>query len=139
MSKLKDNEIIALQKEVEAKKDRVSKLKSKFAPETTCTFTGINLHTQKIEGLIDVLSRLIISKNAWEEACKLSKVELEFTQQGFTFEQWKHDILFLIDRYNLKQMEEELSEDIEFLDSLVSKETKNKAKFNKIKEKHQNE
>lgn len=140
MSKLNDSDILMLQKEIEAKKDKIAKLKSKFAPETTCSYqstTGsFNLHVQSINKLLTILTELISNKTYWEEACKLSKVELEFKHQGFTFEQWSHDILFLIDRHNLKQMEEELSEDIEFLDNLVSKETKNKAKFDKLKEKY---
>lgn len=141
MSKLKDFEILALQKEIEVKKDRITKLKSKFTPETTCTYKQdnevvTNLHVQKIEGLLEILSRLIINKNAYEEACKLAKLELVFTWQGFTFDQWKQDILFLIDKINIKTMESELEDDIEFLDSLVSKDTKNKQKFDKIKEKY---
>lgn len=135
MSKLKDNEILALQKEVEAKKERIIKLKSKFSPETTCIFNGINLHTQKVEGLLTILARLILEASAWEDACKMAKVVVEFKFQDKTFEQWKHDILFLIDKHNLKEMEEELSEDIEFLDSLVSTDTKNKQKIDKIREK----
>ena len=141
MGKLSDVEILALQKEIEAKKERISKLKSKFTPETTCTYkqdTGaiINLHVQKLESLIDILAKLIISKNAYDEACKLAKIESEFAWQGFTFEQWKQDILFLIDKINIKVMEAELEEDIEFLDSLVSSATKNKQKFEKLKEKY---
>ena len=141
MGKLSDAEILALQKEIEAKKERIAKLKNKFVPETTCTFkesTGgvINLHIQKLEGLLNILAKLIVNKNSYEEACKLTKLEIKFSWQGFTFEQWKQDILFLIDKINIKSMEAELEEDIEFLDSLVSSATKNKQRFDKIKEKY---
>ena len=38
MSKLTDDQILELQKEVEAKQERIRALKGKFSPETTCVY-----------------------------------------------------------------------------------------------------
>jgi hypothetical protein len=136
MSKLKDNEVLALQQEVEAKKERVSKLKSKFAPETTCTYNGQNLHTKSQLDLVLILAELITKRDNFDKANKLAKTNFSFQHQGFSYDQWDQDILFLIDKINLKQMEIDLQEDIEFLDSLVSRDTKNKQKFDKLVNKY---
>ena len=54
---------------VEAKKDRISKLKNKFAPETTCSYTktgvNYNLHVQSVQNLLNILSWLITDKNSF--------------------------------------------------------------------------
>ena len=46
------------------------------------------------------------------------------------------DITFLIDKISLKAKETELQEDIQFLDSLVSKDTKNKKRFDDLMAKY---
>ena len=139
MSKLSDEQILALQKDVEAKQARIKLLKSKFAPETTCVYNGANLHVMKVEGLVQTLAALMSSNDYFNKACKAVNVNLEFMHQGFTFEQWKHDIIFLIDKINLKAKEVELEEDIMFLDSLVSKDTKNKQRFDALMAKYDKE
>lgn len=141
MAKLKDADIISLQKNIQLKKDRISKLKNKFTPETTCVYKtpiGViyNLHVSNITNLLIILGQLNTDKNSFETACKIAKVTADFTYQGFTYEQWEKDILFLIDKINIDTMEKELMTDIEFLDTLISKDTKNKIKFDSILSKH---
>lgn len=136
MSKLTDEQILALQKEVEAKQERIKALKGKFSPETTCVYKGTNLHVQNITSLTSILSDLISFKYFWDKACEVSRTNIPFTSQGFTYEQWVADITFLIDKISLKAKEAELEEDIQFLDSLVSKDTKNKKRFDDLMAKY---
>ena len=136
MSKLTDDQILELQKEVEAKQERIRALKGKFSPETTCVYKGTNLHVQNIYSLVGILAELIGNKSFWDEACKLARTSIPFMVQGFTYEQWVADITFLIDKISLKAKETELQEDIQFLDSLVSKDTKNKKRFDDLMAKY---
>jgi hypothetical protein len=136
MSKLEDEEILALQTAVETKRKRVQKQKARFAPETTCTYNGQNLHVKSVEGLVGVLADLIGRRNNHDEACEALCLDIDFKHQGFTYSQWESDIVFLVDKINLKKLESELSDEIEFLDNLVSKDTKDKKRFDSIKSKY---
>jgi hypothetical protein len=140
--KLNDNEIIDLKKSIEDQKEKIIKLESKFVPETNCSYkrnensSPQNLHTKKPEDLVLILSYLIRDKQSFDEANKIAKTNYPFLQQDFTFEQWEKDIIFLIEKQNIKLLKQDLENDIEVLSSFISQDAKNKMAFDKLKSKY---
>ena len=142
--KLDDNEILKLQEVVQLKSEKIKKLKSRFEPLTNCSYKRfendipINLHVKDETELVKILSYLIQDKTSFDKATEISKTNLTFKHQGFIYDKWESDILFLIEKKNLIKLEKELEEDMEIINELVSEDAKKKQKFDKLMEKYKN-
>jgi hypothetical protein len=123
MASKNDKVILELQKQIKEKKLLLNKTQ-KFVPITNCSFpingSNVNLHVADKETLL----RLIAYLKSMELGLKYILPEEVLTFNGFTSEQWLHDVLCKFNNLNISSEKERLSELEKKLHNLLSVDTK---------------
>ena len=139
MSKELDEKVLALLKEVEAKRNEISKLSNKINYETRLTFAlpdGKQINLNTVTDVNKFIYYFSIIKNHIDSigsAAKLLGVE-EFDNkfEGFTLDEWASDIKTKIGLINIKQLKEDLKIKEDKLNGIISEDKKKELEFEKI-------
>ena len=130
------NELI---QQVELKKQTISKLeKPTYLTNMSLEIENIryNLHVVKPEQLVYLLSKLHRENEDFIMTCKTHNLNYTYTKLGFTFNDWKTDILTKIRIQDISAIKFELEEDEKVLNSLMSEEQKREMKLKELSKKY---
>jgi len=114
---------------IQDKKSKLAKL-DRFNPKTNCSYkrfsneTPVNLHVLSIEDLLQVLGWLMQDAYWFTNACKEAELEKTFKHLGFSFTDWKSDIITLIEKKNIDVEKRDLADKEAKLNQLISPEEK---------------
>jgi len=84
--------------------------------------TRINIHTANVSDITHALAFLISSATAWEEACKVLEVKMDFIWGGYSLAEWKYDMHQRVSRINITDKKKELLDLEKKLNNVVSPE-----------------
>ena len=135
-----DKQILDLIKSVKTQKAEIQALeKPNYKTHCSWSYTEgsnnvLNLHTLQLRDVLNIASFLITQNKDYSEACKLHKVENPpcFTWQGFSFEDWQHDIGIRIQKIQIQSKKNKLEILENRLNSIVSPEIKRKLELESI-------
>ena len=132
MSTNNDSRILALQEGIRKEREAIASVE-RFVPVTTCIFQfqnyKINLHTLDMEHLtlIHLLLRTFI-----KEAESLGYLKSKIG--GFTLEEWEHDVLGVMTKYNVRRRKQLLEQQEKKLAALLSEDKRTELELDAIEE-----
>ena len=124
-----DKKIMELKKQIEEKKNKVSK-SQKFSPTTNCSIEvdGIRHNIQVLTK--EQLIALMVKLNAYAMSAK--DLEVEYVVSGFNVSDWIQDIKSKLDYVSRKEEESKLRIMESKLDQLLSNEKKVELELDEI-------
>jgi len=124
-----DKKIMELKKQIEEKKNKVSK-SQKFSPTTNCSIEvdGIRHNIQVLTK--EQLIALMVKLNAYAMSAK--DLEVEYVVSGFNVSDWIQDIKSKLDYVSRKEEENKLRIMESKLDQLLSNEKKVELELDEI-------
>lgn len=126
-----DDRILELKKQIEAKKEKLSEKKTRFAPETNCVFEldsfKYNINVLDANSLMNLMLKI----NLYNLSADNLKVQHP-TISGYATDLWIEDIKNKISVLELKKEEAELKQMESKLDKLLSDDKKTELEIDDI-------
>lgn len=140
MANERDKKIQELWNVVQQKKAQIAKLEKpnyktnlSFVLDEQNATARINLQViNDIPTLVKQLARLTTMKKAFDDICFDLDLNEEFKHCGFTYDEWKHDIIAIIRKVNIKKEKDDLAHKEKRLNDLISPEEKERLELEAI-------
>lgn len=140
MASAKDKLVQDLIKKSQEKKAEITKAESKPKWETNCSFgyskdssSRTNLQTvTDTDEFINILAFLIEKQKSFNEAKEELVLEGEFKWMGFSFKEWKSDVLTRVNKITVTKKKKEFEEIEKRLNSLISTEMREELELEEL-------